>query len=169
MSKIAIKGGATGAAVFTIEAPSTATSRTLTLPDSSGTVATLESIPEGYTDADALTLFSASGSAPVYAARAWVNFNGTGTVAIRSSGNVSSITDYGIGHYGVNFTTSMPDADYSVNGACSNDGGAAIGASVQVGSPNGTITNIDNTTCRVGTSVSGSVRDFTYVCFSFCR
>jgi hypothetical protein len=53
------------------------------------------------------------GTAPVYAARAWVNFNGTGTVAIRASGNVSSITDNGTGLYTVNFTTAMPDANYS--------------------------------------------------------
>ena len=55
-----------------------------------------------------------SGSAPIYACRAWVNFNGTGTVAIRSSGNVSSITDNGVGDYTVNFTTAMQDANYSV-------------------------------------------------------
>jgi hypothetical protein len=45
--------------------------------------------------------------------RAWVNFNGTGTVAIRASFNVSSITDSAIGDYTVNFTTAMPDANYS--------------------------------------------------------
>ena len=44
--------------------------------------------------------------------RAFVNFNGTGTVAIRASGNVSSITDNGVGVYTVNFTTAMPDANY---------------------------------------------------------
>jgi hypothetical protein len=55
---------------------------------------------------------NASGSAPIYACRAWVNFNGTGTVAIRASGNVSSITDNGVGDYTVNFTTAMSDADY---------------------------------------------------------
>jgi hypothetical protein len=59
-----------------------------------------------------------SGSAPAYAARAWVNFNGTGTVAIRASGNVSSITDNGVGDYTVNFTTAMQDADFCVAGAC---------------------------------------------------
>jgi hypothetical protein len=53
------------------------------------------------------------GTAPVYAARAWVNFNGTGTVAIRASGNVTSITDNGTGDYTVNFTTAMPDANYA--------------------------------------------------------
>lgn len=57
---------------------------------------------------------NATGTAPIYAARAWVNFNGTGTVAIRASGNVSSITDNGVGDYTVNFTTAMPDANYAV-------------------------------------------------------
>ena len=57
---------------------------------------------------------NASGAAPIYACRAWVNFNGTGTVAIRASGNVSSITDNGVGYYTVNFTTPMSDANYSV-------------------------------------------------------
>jgi hypothetical protein len=49
---------------------------------------------------------------PEFQCRAWVNFNGTGTVAIRASGNVSSITDNGTGDYTVNFTTNMPDANY---------------------------------------------------------
>jgi hypothetical protein len=53
-----------------------------------------------------------TGTAPIYGARAWVNFNGTGTVAIRASGNVSSITDNGTGDYTVNFSTAMPDANY---------------------------------------------------------
>jgi hypothetical protein len=48
--------------------------------------------------------------------RAWVNFNGQGTVAIRASFNVSSITDNGTGDYTLNFTTAMPDANYSVAG-----------------------------------------------------
>jgi hypothetical protein len=51
--------------------------------------------------------------ATAYGCRAWVNFNGTGTVAIRASGNVSSITDNGTGDYTINFTTAMPDANYS--------------------------------------------------------
>lgn len=59
---------------------------------------------------------NATGSAPIYACRAWVNFNGTGTVAIRASGNVSSITDNGVGSYTVNFTTAMPDANYAAAG-----------------------------------------------------
>jgi hypothetical protein len=51
-------------------------------------------------------------------AKAWVNFNGTGTVAIRGSFNVSSITDNGTGDYTVNFTTAMPNANYSCIGTC---------------------------------------------------
>ena len=51
--------------------------------------------------------------ATAYGCRAWVNFNGIGTVAIRASGNVSSITDNGTGDYTVNFATAMPDNDYA--------------------------------------------------------
>jgi hypothetical protein len=50
---------------------------------------------------------------PASMCRAWVNFNGTGTVAIRASNNVSSITDNGVGDYTVNFATEMPDANYA--------------------------------------------------------
>ena len=56
-------------------------------------------------------------AATAYGCRAWVNFNGTGTVAIRASGNVSSITDNGTGDYTVNFTTALVDANYSTTGA----------------------------------------------------
>jgi hypothetical protein len=49
-------------------------------------------------------------------AKAWVNFNGKGTVAIRASFNVSSITDNGTGDYTINFITAMPDANYSIAG-----------------------------------------------------
>lgn len=54
-------------------------------------------------------------------ARAWVSFNGTGTVAIRQAFNVTSITDNGTGAYTVNFTTAMSDADYAIL-ATSGDG-----------------------------------------------
>jgi hypothetical protein len=52
-------------------------------------------------------------AATAYGCRAWVNFNGTGTVAIRASGNVTSITDNGTGDYTINLTTAMPDANYA--------------------------------------------------------
>lgn len=72
------------------------------------------------------SLTTASGSAPSYSARAWVNFNGTGTVAIRASGNVSSITDNGTGVYTVNLTTAISDADYSIATAAYNAVGGYI-------------------------------------------
>jgi hypothetical protein len=62
---------------------------------------------------DSAQFATVSGTAPIYPCRAWVNFNGTGTVAIRASGNVSSITDNGTSNYTVNFTTAMPDANYA--------------------------------------------------------
>ncbi len=52
------------------------------------------------------------GIAPVFGCRAWVNFNGTGTVAINGSGNVSSVTDNGVGDYTINFAVAMPDTNY---------------------------------------------------------
>lgn len=66
--------------------------------------------------------------ATAYGCRAWVNFNGQGTVAIRSSGNVSSITDNGTGDYTINFTNAMPDANYAVVGT---HGGVANGGFVR--------------------------------------
>lgn len=51
-----------------------------------------------------------------YTARAWVNFNGQGTVGIRAAGNVSSITDSGTGSYTINFMSQMPDANYALIG-----------------------------------------------------
>jgi len=113
MSKIALTGNASGTGVFTIASPNSNSDRTFNLPDASGVVLTDVSNIE----AQVKTATNASGSAPVYACRAWVNFNGTGTVAIRASGNVSSVTDNGTGDYTVNFTTAMPDANYATVGA----------------------------------------------------
>lgn len=73
-----------------------------------------------YTDTDALSLLNASGSAPVFAARAWANFDGTDG-SIRASGNIASITRTATGTYTVTFTTALSDANYAfigrVNGA----------------------------------------------------
>lgn len=73
------------------------------------------------------------GTAPVYAARAWVNFNGTGTVAIRASGNVSSITDNGTADYTVNFTTAMSDANYSCCCTAFSGNGRTAGTAARTG------------------------------------
>jgi hypothetical protein len=58
---------------------------------------------------------------PQFQCRAWVNFNGVGTVAIRGSGNVSSITDNGTGDYTINLTTAMPDTNYCVSLSCTGE------------------------------------------------
>ena len=70
------------------------------------------------------TELHATGSAPMYACRAWVNFNGTGATLIRGSGNVSSITDNGTGSYTVNFTTAMPDTNYATIASAQRSGTA---------------------------------------------
>ena len=72
------------------------------------------------------TVSNAAGTGPVtltgqYAAKAWVNFNGTGTVAIRGSENVSSLTDQGTGTTDVNFTSSLSSGNYSVSGAANDN------------------------------------------------
>lgn len=85
-------------------------------------------------------------------AKAWVNFNGTGTVAIRTSFNIASITDNGTGDYTLTFTTAMTDANYAV-----------VGMTAESGNPNRamaqrTDSTIVNTSVRVGTfSTSGDV------------
>lgn len=61
----------------------------------------------------------------VYTAKAWVNFNGQGIVAIRGSGNVSSITDNGTGDYTVNFTNAFADTNYAAQ-ATGHAGGGFI-------------------------------------------
>jgi hypothetical protein len=82
---------------------------------------------------------------PEFKCRAWVNFDGTGTPSIRASGNVSSITDNGTGTYTVNFTTAMPDANYSL----------VAGA---VGVTSG---NLSNTVVVEGTTAGGAANKTT--------
>lgn len=73
---------------------------------------------------DSAQIPTVSGTAPLYMCRAWVNFNGTGTVAIKASGNVTSISDNGTGSYAVNLTTAMPDVNYACVMATKGSGGA---------------------------------------------
>ena len=73
--------------------------------------------------------------------KSWVDFNGTGTVAIRSSFNVSSITDNGTGDYTVNFTTAMPNANYAAIGNAT-----GIGDVPGAANPNGTVSTFSATT-----------------------
>jgi hypothetical protein len=118
MASIKLKGDTSGE--ITIDVPAVAGTNTLTLPASTGNVLT-DGAALPAIDGSALTgvvpdaLSTASGFAPSYSARAWVNFNGIGTVAIKASGNVSSITDNGTGDYTINFTTAMSDANYAAS------------------------------------------------------
>jgi hypothetical protein len=123
MSKIALSGNASGTGTFTIASPNSNTDRTVNLPDAGGdmvlTTAT-QTLTNKSIDSAQLTgnvaaaritdALNASGSAPIYACRAWVNFNNSG---IRASGNVSSVTRNGTGLYTMNFATAMPDVNYS--------------------------------------------------------
>jgi len=141
-------GNTAGAAVGTTDTQ-TLTNKTLTTPNiNSAQFATV------------------SGTAPLYAARAWVNFNGTGTVAINANGNVSSITDNGVGDYTVTFTTAMPDVNYSVSGMAksSDTAGTRMAAMQLIANATATATTfvrvtvqLDNTSTRDADPVSVAV------------
>lgn len=109
-----------------------------------------------------LSFNSGYGSAAVaYGCRAWVNFNGTGTVAIRASGNVTSITDNGTGDYTVNFTTAMPDANYCASFSI---GQLTSGASDRIPF----INTLTSSTIRVY-SVQATFVDVTNACVAIFR
>jgi hypothetical protein len=113
-----------------------------------------------------LSFDSGYGSAAVaYGCRAWVNFNGTGAVAIRADGNVTSITDNAVGNYTVNFTTAMPDANYaflSTAGAGSGTTNAFVTAPYAVANTTSSI--------RIGIhNAGGSLVDFGYVSVAIFR
>jgi hypothetical protein len=121
------------------------------------------------TTAGLLQFNSGYGSvATAYGCRAWVNFNGTGTVAIRASGNVSSITDNGTGDYTVNFTTAMPDANYNVCGSVNGVGGNPLDEMVFAPKTGGTFSTsaVQIFTINPGSAGAG---DSTYVSCSIFR
>ena len=110
--------------------------------------------------------------AAAYACRAWVNFNGTGTVAIRASGNVTSITDNGTGDYTVNMTTAMPDANYAanINFSVQFGGGYVAGASYTLANTASTNTTPTTSAFRFSlVNTAGSVYDPVYVVASVFR
>ena len=124
----------------------------ITLSGDTATLGTGTTLGSG---ADIKAAINASGTAPIYACRAWVNFNGTGTVSIRGSGNVTDITDEGTGLFTVNFTTAMENINYSVFVESSEGGSGGPIASDRQGS-----TARGNDSFQT-TSVSISVRDNT--------
>jgi hypothetical protein len=126
---MSLKLNSSGGGSVTLQEPSTASNVTLTLPATSGTVQVSGAAISGTTGSFSgdLSFNSGYGSTAVaYGCRAWVNFNGTGTVAIRASGGVSSITDNNTGDYNINLSTAMPDTNYSAIGANGTDVASGI-------------------------------------------
>jgi len=164
MSQVAISGNASGTGTLTIAAPNTNSNYTLTLPQATTTLVgddatqTLTNKTLTTPNINSAQVATVSGTAPLYMCRAWVNFNGTGTVAIRASGNVTSITDNGTGDYTVNFTTAMPDANYAVSMSIFPTSSAAerpelttlLAASVRVVNDDGANNKSDTSTFTVG-------------------
>ena len=105
-------------------------------------------------------------NATAYGCRAWVNFNGTGTIAIRGSANVSSITDNGTGDYTMNFTTAMPDTGYSAVGTC---GSPSVSHGIfMFVTGTGTITATSGV--RFGTNQTNAVAsDYVFICAAVFR
>lgn len=105
---------------------------------------------------------------PSFTARAWVNFNGEGTASIRASGNVSSLTDHGTGDYTVNFTTSMPDVNYSwasgVGNALESDNNDYM-----VGLKNGSTPATGSIRISISRTAATGLIDPLYACLSIFR
>lgn len=102
------------------------------------------------------------------AAKAWVNFNGTGTVAIRAQMNVSSITDNGTGNYTANFTTAMTDSNYVIVGTSSTDAGAIGVFTAAPGSTDFSKSTSAVTFATINTNAS-ALRDYNSVNVSIFR
>lgn len=122
----------------------------------------------------ALGLTPTVGSAPYYGARAWVNFNGTavgseaGTVAIRASQNISSVTDNGVGSYTLNFTVPMQDSNFVVMGTSEHDAGTSVDWAVIDGDV--TTASPSNSSVRVNFLGNNSaMRDSRYCFFTIFR
>jgi hypothetical protein len=112
----------------------------------------------GVSIADTLSFNSGFGySATAYGCRAWVNFNGTGTVSIRASGNVGSITDNGTGDYTLNFATSLSDVNYACAGVVERRSGVFTGGFGVEATP----TTASN--CRINSVAGGTPADMAII------
>lgn len=122
---------------------------------------------DSVTAAANLSFNSGYGSSSLaYGCRAWISFNGSGTPAIRASGNINSITDNGTGDYSINFTNALVDANYSVTGMASDTGGVGNRGLVSlyrgVSAPN-------TSSFRVFTFTDTTQTDNTYIYLSVFR
>jgi hypothetical protein len=140
-----------------------ATANGLRISTGSGTIDFFSGGVNGLTMRADRSLWTDNNARPGFFARAWVNFNGTGTPAIRAGGNFSSITDNGPGDYTVNLSTAMPDTSFAAIASCSDDGS---GANIP-----GVVSIVSQTTGSVRLLVrdsgSGSVDRTTVTCAIF--
>lgn len=107
-----------------------------------------------------------------FTAKAWVNFNGTGTVAIRADGNVSSLTDNGGGDYTVSFSVAIADANYAPVFGCIGEGGGSHpnqAASIRHATTPGTASIRVSSGDNGGSNSYGRLRDEEYICVAIFR
>ena len=129
-------------------------------------------IPDGVVDTDvlaanAVTFGKIGTTEQSQLCKAWVNFNGTGAVAIRASYNVSSITDNGTGDYTVNFTTALADASFSVAGSAALN--ASTSAVPRILAPVST-SGFSTSNCQIRTADDlGTNNDCNSVCVAIFR
>jgi len=162
-----LQGSTSGS--ITLQEPAVAGTTVLDLPATSGTVAlTASPTFTGTATIPTATVTTLNAPSGVLAtqngmtgiAKAWVNFNGTGTVAIRDSFNVSSITDNTTGDYTVNFTTALPNANYS---AVYGSGEGTAGSGVRTASSSGNTTTTTRVCIR---NLSNTQVDAEVICVS---
>ena len=138
----------------------------VTLTSATLTSATLTSATLTTPTINSAQVPTVSGTAPLYMCRAWVNFDGTlaSPITPRASGNTSSVTKSSTALYTINFTTAMPDANYSIVGAGGVYGASAANATLISTNP------INTTSCFIGTR-NGANADtaFTSVSVSIFR
>ena len=92
-------------------------------------------------------------------AKAWINFNGTGTIAARNSLNISSLSDAGTGDYDINISSSFTAADYSIN--ASGYPSASWNQMLQLQTPSNNTGSIFSV---YSASTSGTLNDTQLVC-----
>ena len=175
-----IQAGANSGTVVTETDTQTLTNKTLTSPTitspsiTSPTITGTPTVPTATVGTDTTQAASTAfvlANAPASPVKAWVNFNGTGTVAIRASFNVSSITDSGNGTYTINFTTAIEDTNYAVvssNPVASDNTKGSVGLQGGYNSA-ATLKTTTQVRIRTGPANGTSVTDFQQIDVAIIR
>lgn len=164
MSSIALQGNASGAGVFTIASPNSASSYTATLPAATTTLVgtdatqtltnkTLTSPALTTPTVNSATISTVSGTAPLAMARAWVSFNGT-SGTIYGSFNTTSVTRNAAGNYTVNITTALPNTTY-----------ATVASAAAAGSVNSNVVNASVYCSAAGTNSTPTTSAYTLLTY----